>query len=172
MDTYKEEYLNQRLILKQGISQQNVDNIVELHNQRLRLFDAMRGAEPVDDKCGMFVCCNHLTEIEYRLQANWGFEQNEKFHSWWFMMPHCTCPQMDNMDMVGTKYSNIGLACPIHGVGSIQWTFDRENPIQLALSLISLLDLFSFDRLTATRWKAYFKVLNMKIQKCRKKSAS
>lgn len=52
---------------------------------------------------------------EYRLQALWNFTADSNFHSYWFKMPHCTCPYMDNQERIGTGMFIISGDCPLHG---------------------------------------------------------
>lgn len=55
--------------------------------------------------------------METTLQMLWGFPYSPKHHYYQLEISGCTCPKMDNMDMVG-KTSNrlVNVNCPFHGV--------------------------------------------------------
>jgi len=55
-----------------------------------------------------------LTEAEYALQKAWGFEQDVVFHTYHMTLKGCTCPSMDNYEMVGTGTKWVAEDCPYH----------------------------------------------------------
>ena len=108
--------LNQRLVEKQGLSRGDVAKIKMLHNEREMLFKKMEALDPVADRHELREhCVKDLERLEFALQEAWKFPQDAKMHSWWFRAPHCSCPYMDNQDMLGTEYKYINGDCPLHG---------------------------------------------------------
>ena len=61
------------------------------------------------------VISNTLRDTEFMLQKFWNFPQDEDKHSYWFKLPGCTCPKLDNKDKWGTPYAIIQQDCPYHG---------------------------------------------------------
>ena len=55
-----------------------------------------------------------LEALEYDMQRVWGFRQDINCHTWWYRVPNCNCPKMDNADplMPGRI---IREDCPVHG---------------------------------------------------------
>ena len=108
--------LNQHLVEKQELADCEVVHIKELHEILNTLFENMGALDPSNPE--ELEMLRHgaveLRDLEFALQRAWRFGENENFHSWWFRFPHCTCPKMDNQDMVGAEgwWSNGG--CPIH----------------------------------------------------------
>ena len=55
-----------------------------------------------------------VTQIEFQLQTLWRFKQDETMHRW-FERPKCSCPKMDNSEMLGTGVRYTNPNCIIHG---------------------------------------------------------
>jgi hypothetical protein len=58
---------------------------------------------------------DQLRMQEYNAQEAWGFPRDENYHYWWTELPGCTCPQVDNRDMLGAKYRVHAEDCIWHG---------------------------------------------------------
>lgn len=117
METQKErikDSLNPALIKQQGLIEEEVDLVVDIHVRLEQLFAEMK-ATPVSEKEKLRKMAQEVTEIDFSLQVAWKFPRNERFHSWWFRAPHCICPKLDNWDRVGTKQKVVNLSCPVHG---------------------------------------------------------
>lgn len=110
------ESLSSHLIKQQNRTEEDIDNIVDLHNELHKAFDHMEAVDLEDEGAQKHLqdCAIVVKEIEFRLQEAWGFERNEDCHSWWFQVPHCTCPVLDNWDYVGCELAVITGGCPIH----------------------------------------------------------
>ena len=112
--------LNPYLIDKQELTEAEVEYIKHLHGIREELFKNMEPLNPENpEELEMLRHgAEELRDIEFALQRAWKFEENSEYHSWWFRIPHCTCPKLDNEEMVGVRgwwYSSI---CPIHSPDS------------------------------------------------------
>lgn len=103
--------LNERLAEKQGITDQELINLVELHQQKLHVFDTMNAT---DDPIKLKQLAKLVEDFEFEMQKNWHFEQNVNMHEW-YRVPKCICPKMDNEDRRGTEYRIYNATCPIHG---------------------------------------------------------
>ena len=58
-----------------------------------------------------------IKDIEFKLQEAWGFDQDSRYHRYWYDQPLCTCPKMDNRELLGTEYRLTDFRCPVHGDG-------------------------------------------------------
>lgn len=106
--------LNPLLIMKQDLNDDEVDKIVELHRELHKVFDEMEAESP-DNKERLSQLALIVKQIEFDLQEAWKFPKNTDWHSWWFQVPHCKCPNLDNWDLIGTKLAIVNESCPVHG---------------------------------------------------------
>lgn len=103
--------LNKRLLDRQNCWT-NLDKLKALHQERLYIYDLMSDLESNDDLLLMYdALCR---QIQFELQEAWGFELDESFHYFW-IRPHCTCPVLDNQDLMGIDRKIINSNCPLHG---------------------------------------------------------
>lgn len=110
-------WLNQRLIDQQGLNGDEVRLIEEIHEERENVFALMAACDP-DTETGRAMLSSYASEverIEFRLQAAWKFDQTKLWHSWWFRVPHCYCPKLDNRENIGCDRRIYVSNCPIHG---------------------------------------------------------
>ena len=108
--------LNQRLIEKQELTEQDVEELETLHEYRARMFDKMANLDPTDDedKDTLKLYSQLLESLEYNMQRVWKFSQDKDYHTWWYKVPYCTCPKMDNGDPLYFGARIIRHDCPIH----------------------------------------------------------
>lgn len=113
----KAAFLNLRLVEQQQLSLDDVKELVHLHSVREQVFNQMRVLDPSneDQLQQLRLFADLMESVEYNMQRVWKFEQDSKFHSWWYQLPHCSCPSMDNGDRVGTDSRVINMNCPLHG---------------------------------------------------------
>ena len=112
---YTREMLNERLIEKQQISEDDIQQIIDLHNEREDLFEWMGNLDPIQEQHRLQLSAKLLTDIEFQLQEAWKFTKGKQYHTWWYMVPHCKCPFMDNREAFGTDFAVISVDCPVHG---------------------------------------------------------
>ncbi|MFA7219201.1 MAG: hypothetical protein WC119_01680 [Synergistaceae bacterium] len=105
-------YISPILAYKQDLSINDLKSLKKAHRRRLKLFDAIRSE---DDPIKLRALASKMEEIEFQLQDGCKFKRDKKMHHWWFRMPKCECPKMDNEDMLGTGLSVITECCPLHG---------------------------------------------------------
>lgn len=103
--------LNPNLVSKQGLSQLQVNNIIDLHKHKKNIFNEM---EKTSSKKQLKDLAKKVEDIEFQLQFLWGFPQDENFHYWW-QVPQCSCPKLDNQDLYGTNHRIINPNCKVHG---------------------------------------------------------
>lgn len=109
----KEFKLNEELLLKQKVTEDQFNNLQRLYNELANVFES---AYKETDMSRMPIYAIQVEGIEYELQANWNFVQNADYHSYWYKLPHCKCPAMDNADMMGTNMRVTNMACPAHSI--------------------------------------------------------
>lgn len=120
--------LNKRLMEKQGIDEEGAKVIIALHDELDDMFTLMDAHNP--DDATSRICLHEwamkVEEQEYRLQDAWGFERDRDNHSWWYRVPHCSCPKIDNMDYFGTPFRIYAEGCPVHGDKVPTWEIEDE----------------------------------------------
>jgi len=89
-------------------------NILNLHMARHAVFAEML-LLPARKSNQLSDLASKVEEIEFELQAEWGFTLDRNFHSYWCEVPHCQCPLLDNTERMGTPYRVVSENCPIHG---------------------------------------------------------
>lgn len=107
--------LNEHLVTKQGLTKENVLEIKLIHVTLQDYFMQVSKQDPYDwsasDKRSII---ETVEQLEFILQRAWKFEQNRNMHTWWYRVPHCTCPKLDNMDNMGTEHRYYSMTCPLH----------------------------------------------------------
>ena len=103
---------NPRLAEKLGTPEENLPKIDEVHKVIGAIFDRIGGFNIVYGEKGV---AKMVTNLDFRLQELWGFKPDQKFHTYWYKIPGCKCPKMDNAERVGTGFNLINKTCPYHG---------------------------------------------------------
>lgn len=106
-----EFHINLILVKKQGLTEDEVLDILRWHEYRMSVFDIM---EATDEPERLRHLAQVVEDIEFQLQKLWKFPQSRDYHTWWNRVPKCRCPRMDNQDYHGTPYRVISGACPVH----------------------------------------------------------
>jgi hypothetical protein len=99
-----------------NVSVENVREIARLHVTRYEICTAAEALNPTsaEDNINIRILHANFVDNEFKLQELWGFDRNANFHRFW-EFPHCTCPNMDNNDRLGSSYHVIDMSCPVHG---------------------------------------------------------
>ena len=99
--------LNESSIKKQKLSKSQVSKIYLAHDE----LQALLSSEcPLQGK-------NLITAIEgqeYKLQRLWGFIPDRSFHRYWYRSDKCTCPIMDNDELIGVEMRLYSDSCKLH----------------------------------------------------------
>ena len=108
--------LNEDLIASRGLSKKQVKKILKVHKEKLKILHMMRewSIESFDFQYALRTMANNITDIEFKLQALWGFPQSREYHKFW-ELPQCGCPKMDNDDRYPSGIYVYSEGCPIHG---------------------------------------------------------
>ena len=112
--------LNTNLMMEQSLTTDEIRNIIKLHKRLNEIFDEenkiIENKEISEiDKKHLMKLSQEVKEIEFNLQKNWHFDQDEKYHTWWYKQPACSCPKLDNADRFGYEYKIYSSDCILHG---------------------------------------------------------
>lgn len=105
--------LNKFLVIKQGLTESDINKIMKLHEIRLEKVAAMKNLNS-SDLAALRELRDEITEIDFQLQDLWKFGRNINYHRF-FELPHCTCPRFDNLERIGLAEKIVDADCPIHG---------------------------------------------------------
>jgi hypothetical protein len=64
------------------------------------------------------VILERLTDLEFTLQDAWGFDRDKNYHTYWLKLSGCTCPKMDNRELIGIDWKWVSEDCLYHGENS------------------------------------------------------
>lgn len=99
-------HYNEALADEMGVSE---DNRVKMDDAYERLIQVCNYPETHEDPEKV------VTDIEFELQALWGFPQDPKFHRYQQYIKGCTCPRLDNRDLIGVSEHRYRVSdCPWH----------------------------------------------------------
>lgn len=114
--------LNTVLIEEQQLSNDEVAEIIKLHEHRETLFARVKNLNPLKDMTRIRNLSKYLERIEFKMQEWWKFEINKDKHSWWFQIPHCQCSSVVNLSIHINNISGreflprqVSAECLIHG---------------------------------------------------------
>lgn len=101
--------LNKALLKNRGISEKGEKALVSLHTI---LDDVIDHPEEYGTPNEILTI---ITEMEYAMQAMWKFPKSAAYHRHSYRLKECTCPHLDNLDMVGyTTNRRMNTTCPYH----------------------------------------------------------
>ena len=110
-------HYNEALADKQGISEVGRVALDKTYEQ---LFYALEHPEvfgSVEDV---------VRELEFDLQALWKFPQDPKFHRYQLEIKGCTCPKLDNYELIGHTADRYRVSdCPWHWSAEHQAKVDK-----------------------------------------------
>jgi len=104
--------LNSKLIKDKNIDEDGVAKLEEIHAKRINLFNRI---EMETDREKLHDMAIEIEDIEFELQDAWKLPRDKRYHTWWFKLPKCECPKLDNSDMIGIDMRIINESCPLHG---------------------------------------------------------
>lgn len=101
--------------IRVGLSlQDRIDDMTEAEHNALTALHRLMD-EVVDKPRTEKYDPNQLIEdIEHTMQGLWGFTRDRDFHIHWLRRAGCTCPKMDNHDLMGAPYRIVAADCPHH----------------------------------------------------------
>lgn len=103
--------LNSRMVRERKLSAEDIEMLKDTHVMRALIFSAM---ERTDNTTTLKNFAKMFEKLEFLQQELWGFKKDSNWH-WWFEVPKCTCPRLDNADRIGSEENVMDSTCPIHG---------------------------------------------------------
>ena len=104
--------LNKHLIKKQGLTQEDVNRLKELHLERISIEKQLDEASRPEDIKTIF---GWWSQNQRELQSAWGFPVDDNWHPS-HRLSKCSCgATMDNNERLGTPYKIYKSDCPLHG---------------------------------------------------------
>lgn len=112
-ETFKAEgiKLNWDLAQAKGLTNDEMQAIIDCHTRRVVIFDLMTRTDDSDE---LHDFADEIEQLEYEMQAYWHFERDRDYHKWWLVAPKCKCPKMDNRDLMYFGRRIIVGSCPVH----------------------------------------------------------
>ena len=122
--------LNSRLALKQRLSGDDILAILASHKLRMMIFDVMDHILPTsrENIKRLRKFAKRIKQLEFETQKQWKFEPNATKHSWWWNVPHCSCPVHANWEAWNGRILGIendlckeivDINCVIHGQSQV-----------------------------------------------------
>lgn len=105
--------INEALVEERNVRGNSVERIKEIHEQLDVIF---KNIDTYVENIGYKAVAELVTDLDYQLQDNWGYARDKSWHTYWYKIPGCTCPKMDNAETRGVGRDWINMHCPFHGV--------------------------------------------------------
>lgn len=122
--------LNRGLADQQGLTKPEREALVQLHQAKLALYDAMALS---DDPLELRRLAGLVTQTEFEMQKNWHFPLDARLHQW-YEVPKCTCPKPWTKAYPSLSYREHAADCPVHGA-SLEPRAEPEQPFDLVTHL-------------------------------------
>jgi len=107
------------MINKKMLKEQKAElNEKAIISKTKEIYDLFKKVKKLPEKSKRKDIVEQLKQFEFQLQELWNFERDIKKHRYWYLIPHCRCPKMDNDDCFGINRRIINLECPWHGKSS------------------------------------------------------
>lgn len=101
--------LNVPFARQQGLNDKDIEELAQVY---VAMNDVLCNPEKYDDPVAK------VTELEYDMQERWTFPRDAKFHRYQMYLKGCTCPKMDNAELVGYTEDRYSVSdCPWHWKG-------------------------------------------------------
>lgn len=105
--------LNHNLIKKQNLSISRVTKLYIAHDELSALLSKDC---PIPDS----ELAHAIESQEYKLQRLWGFAPDRDWHKYWYRTERCTCPKMDNDDLIGVWQRWFASDCKLHSQRTLE----------------------------------------------------
>ena len=117
--------INTNLLIKRNISKKKIKKNIKKNKKINKIFNkeynilqdykaGIVSRKKIDKKVMKFD--KKIKKIEFKLQKAWGFPKNEFYHQYWYRQPACSCPKLDNDELLGKNFKIINSDCLIHGL--------------------------------------------------------
>ena len=107
--------INKALVAEKNVSDETLETIKDLHIDRHIIEGMMKACDPIMANTRLRELNEKWHKVQFELQEAWGFPLKKDWHRYWWSLPHCDCPKMDNADAFPFR-SYISPVCPIHGL--------------------------------------------------------
>lgn len=104
-------YLNDRLAIRQGITDEQLEALKVTHQLKHMLFEAAK--KYLERPTTLRMLAASFDSLETEQQKLWNFNPDPSFHRF-FDFPGCTCPKIDNAERLGIPQKIHSLSCSIH----------------------------------------------------------
>uniref|UniRef100_A0AAU6VY48 Uncharacterized protein n=2 Tax=unclassified bacterial viruses TaxID=12333 RepID=A0AAU6VY48_9VIRU len=106
------QHYNEQLANEQGLTE---EERVELNGTYEDLIYALKHPEAFKD------IEKTVSDIEFRLQRQWKFGEDARFHRYQEYIVGCTCPRFDNRELIGYSADRYRVSdCPWHWKGEVK----------------------------------------------------
>ena len=106
--------INRELAKERGLSEETIAQIQKLQDKRDEIEKEMAYCwDFAEEKAKILDIFDQWKINEFALQVLWGFEPNANYHRD-FNLPYCTCPKLDNEDVLGTSIRYVTEGCVYH----------------------------------------------------------
>ena len=105
-------HLNERLAIRQGVSDEQLEALKTSYRLRWILFEAAK--QSLEEPLKLKMLAGVFDQLESEQQKLWNFKDDPNHHRF-FDFPGCACPKHDNAERLGTPYKIYSEGCPIHG---------------------------------------------------------
>ncbi len=104
--------MDYKTAISNGLMRSDIKKIKSEYRKIYKLMDKIESENNTNKKNEL---AEKITNAEFELQRLWGFDSDADYHKFWFQIPGCGCPYMDNMDRIGTGTRVINENCIFHG---------------------------------------------------------
>lgn len=101
-------------IVVQKSLQQRIDEMTPVEYAALTALHRLMDEVVDSPRLDKYEANQFIEDIEHTMQALWGFTRDRDFHIHWLRRAGCTCPKMDNHDLMGAPYRITTVGCPHH----------------------------------------------------------
>lgn len=106
--------------IRVGLSlQDRINDMTEAEHNALTALHRLMDEIVDSPRLNKYDANQFIEDIEHTMQGLWGFSRDRDFHIHWLRRHGCTCPKMDNHDLMGAPYRITMDNCPHH---------TKENP--------------------------------------------
>lgn len=94
--------------------QQRINEMTETEHAALTALHRLMDEVVDSPRLDKYEANQFIEDIEHTMQGLWGFTRDRDFHIHWLRRAGCTCPELDNHDLMGAPYRYIKESCPHH----------------------------------------------------------
>jgi hypothetical protein len=104
---------NETRVIQKSLSQR-INEMTEVEHAALTALHRLMDEVTDNPRLDKYDANQFIEDIEHTMQGLWGFTRDRDFHIHWLRRAGCTCPKMDNHDLMGAPYRVVDFGCPHH----------------------------------------------------------